>query len=81
MSSNKGAHYNYFDKISIDLNRALTAMMFMVVASFSTASTGGFEGTNSFNTYRDLNIKDCNVGISVDQLLIMLQVLQIREIK
>jgi hypothetical protein len=64
MSSNKGAHYNYFDKISIDLNRALGGVY--GIASFSTASTGGFEGTNSFNTYRDLNIKDCNVGISVD---------------
>ncbi len=61
--SNKGAQYNMFDKISIDLNRSQGGVY--GISSFSTSSPGGFAGTNSFNTYRDLNIKDCNVGINL----------------
>jgi hypothetical protein len=59
----RGAQYNYFDKISVDLNRAKGNVY--GIASFSTTSPGGFAGSNSYNTYRDLNIKDCNVGISL----------------
>lgn len=62
--NNKGAQHNLFDKISVDLNRAHGADY--GIASFSTASTGGFAGSNSYNTYRDINIKDCNVGISLN---------------
>ncbi|MBK7967293.1 MAG: hypothetical protein IPK10_19795 [Bacteroidetes bacterium] len=61
---NKGAQNNYFDKISVNLNRAHGNDVYGI-SSFSTSSSGGFAGTNSFNTYRDLNIKDCNVGISI----------------
>jgi hypothetical protein len=64
LSGNRGAQYNYFDKISVNLNRAHGNDVYGI-ASFSTISTGGFAGTNSYNTYRDLNIKDCNVGISI----------------
>lgn len=60
---NKGAQNNFFDKISIDLNRNHGTVY--GISSFSTTSPGGVPGTNSFNTYRDLNIKDCNVGISL----------------
>ena len=59
----KGAQYNMFDKISVDLDR--THGDVYGISSFSTTSPGGFAGTNSYNTYRDLNIKDCNVGISL----------------
>lgn len=60
---NRGAQNNLFDKISVDLNRGQGSVY--GIASFSTTSPGGFAGTNSNNTYRDLNIKDCNVGFSL----------------
>ena len=62
--TNRGAQNNFFDKISIDLNRNHGSVY--GIASFSTISSGGFAGTNSFNIFRDINIKDCNVGISLN---------------
>jgi hypothetical protein len=58
---NQGAQHNFFDKISVDLDRAKGNVY--GIASFSTTSPGGNAGSNSFNTYRDINIKDCNLGI------------------
>ena len=60
---NQGAQHNFFDKISVDLDRNHGACT--GIASFSTTSPGGLAGTNSFNTWRDINIKDCNAGISL----------------
>ncbi|HKR05839.1 MAG TPA: T9SS type A sorting domain-containing protein [Bacteroidia bacterium] len=60
---NQGAQHNFFDKISVDLDR--TKGDVTGIASFSTTSPGGVAGSNSFNTFRDINIKDCNVGISI----------------
>jgi hypothetical protein len=60
---NKGAQNNLFDKISIDLDRTHGGVY--GISSFSTTSPGGLPGTNSNNTFRDLNIKDCNMGISL----------------
>lgn len=59
--SNKGAQYNLFDKISTNLNR--TTANAIGIYSINTSSSGGAAGANSYNTYRDLNIKDCNRGI------------------
>lgn len=60
----KGAQHDLFDKISIDLNH--THGDVYGIRSFSTTSPGGFPGTNSNNTFRDLNIKDCNFGFSLE---------------
>jgi hypothetical protein len=59
----QGAQHNMFDKISIDLDRNQGSSY--GIASFSTTSPGGYAGTNSYNTWRDINIKDCNFGISL----------------
>lgn len=59
----KGAQHNLFDKISVDLDR--THGNVYGISSFSTTSPGGIAGSNSYNTFRDLNIKDCNFGISI----------------
>ncbi len=56
-----GAQHNMFDKISVDLDRNQGSCY--GINSFNTTGPGGFPGTNSYNTYRDLNIKDCNFGI------------------
>jgi len=61
--ANKGAQNNLFDKISVDLDRNHGGVN--GIYSFSTTAPGGLAGTNSFNTYRDINIKDCNVGFSL----------------
>lgn len=60
---NKGSHYNLFDKISVDLNR--TNSNSVGIYSYSTTAPGGVAGTNSYNTYRDLSIKDCSRGIAL----------------
>ena len=60
---NKGAQYNLFDKITTDLNR--TNGYSIGIYSFSTTSPGGVAGSNSYNTYRDINIKDCAYGIAL----------------
>lgn len=60
----QGAQNNFYDKISVDLDRNHGGVYGF--ASWSTTSPGGFAGTNSNNTWRDLNIKDCNVGISLN---------------
>jgi hypothetical protein len=59
----QGAQHNMFDKISVDLDRNQGGSY--GIASFSTTSPGGFAGTNSYNTYRDISIKDCNFGLSL----------------
>lgn len=59
----KGAQNNLFDKISVDLSR--TQGSATGIYSFSTTSPGGVPGTNSYNTYRDINIKDCNMGFNL----------------
>ncbi|HUM47817.1 MAG TPA: hypothetical protein PLD84_12880, partial [Chitinophagales bacterium] len=61
--ASQGAQHNMFDKISIDLDRNHGGSY--GIASFSTTSPGGLAGSNSYNTYRDINIKDCNYGISL----------------
>ncbi|MBL7924675.1 MAG: hypothetical protein JNL88_10800 [Bacteroidia bacterium] len=59
----QGAQNNLFDKISVDLNRSHGNVF--GIYSFSTSSPGGFAGTNSNNTFRDINIKDCTFGITL----------------
>lgn len=59
----KGAQHDLFDKISIDLDRTHGGVY--GIFSFSTTSPGGIAGSNSYNTFRDINIKDCNVGIEI----------------
>ncbi len=59
--STQGAQNNYFDKISVDLNRTKAGSVGIV--SLNTTAPGGFPGTNSYNTYRDLEIKDCASGM------------------
>lgn len=61
--SNKGAQNNYFDKISVDLNRAHPGSI--GIYSVNTTAPGGIPGTNSYNTYRDISIKDCGAGFSL----------------
>ncbi|MBK8847002.1 MAG: T9SS type A sorting domain-containing protein [Bacteroidetes bacterium] len=60
---NKGAQNNFYDKISIDLDR--TKGDVYGIYSFSTTSPGGNPGTNSNNTWRDINIRDCNFGFAL----------------
>ncbi|MEO8150914.1 MAG: T9SS type A sorting domain-containing protein, partial [Bacteroidia bacterium] len=60
---NQGAQHNMFDKISVDLDRNQGGSY--GISSFSTTSPGGLLGSNSYNTYRDISIKDCNYGISL----------------
>lgn len=60
---NQGAQHNLFDKISVNLDRTLLTAV--GIYSFSTTSPGGIPGTNSFNTFRDINIKDCNYGFAL----------------
>ncbi|MBK9733291.1 MAG: hypothetical protein IPO83_18725 [Chitinophagaceae bacterium] len=60
----QGAQHNMFDKISVDLDRNQGGSY--GISSFSTTSPGGAAGSNSYNTYRDISIKDCNYGISLN---------------
>ena len=58
-----GAQHNLYDKISIDLDRSQGQCY--GIYSFSTSSPGGFPGSNSYNTWRDISIKDCNYGMKL----------------
>ncbi|OQB61738.1 MAG: Protein metal binding site [Bacteroidetes bacterium ADurb.Bin141] len=58
-----GAQHNLYDKISIDLDRSQGQCY--GIYSFSTSSPGGFPGSNSYNTWRDISIKDCNYGMQL----------------
>lgn len=59
----QGAQYNLFDKISVNLNRAQAGSTGII--SMNTSAPGGLPGTNSYNTYRDISIKDCNAGLNL----------------
>lgn len=60
---NQGAQHNLFDKISVDLDRSHGGVI--GIYSFSTTAPGGIPGTNSYNTWQDINIKDCNAGFQL----------------
>ncbi|HUM48286.1 MAG TPA: hypothetical protein PLD84_15250, partial [Chitinophagales bacterium] len=58
-----GAQHNVFDKISVNMDRSNTSTI--GIFSFSITNPGGVPGTNSFNTYRDVSIRDCYAGIKI----------------
>lgn len=62
--STQGAQNNFFDKISVDLNRTQAGSV--GIYSMNTTSPGGNPGTNSNNTFRDISIKDCGAGFNLD---------------
>ena len=59
-----GAHHNVFDRISVNMNR--TNINTKGIFSNNLTGPGGFEGTNSYNTYRDITIRDSYVGIHLE---------------
>lgn len=61
--STQGAQNNFFDKISVDLNRTHAGSV--GIYSMNTTSPGGNPGTNSNNTFRDIIIKDCGAGFNM----------------
>ncbi len=60
----KGAQHNMFDKITVDLDRS--NINSIGIFSNNTTSPGGIPGTNSYNTYQDFTIRDCNRGMFLD---------------
>lgn len=60
LSTSSGAQHNLYDKISIDLDRNQGGCY--GISSWNVIGTGGGPGTNSYNTWRDISIKDCNFG-------------------
>ena len=59
MAEGKGAQHNLYDKITVDLDRTYGNAHGM----YSVITGGGWNNTNnSYNTWRDITIKDCNYG-------------------
>ncbi|MEP7168349.1 MAG: T9SS type A sorting domain-containing protein, partial [Bacteroidota bacterium] len=58
-----GAQHNVFDKITIDMDRTNTHTI--GIFSHNTSNPGGLQASNSFNTYRDITIRDCYAGINL----------------
>lgn len=59
MAEGKGAQHNLYDKITVDLDRTYGNAHGM----YSVVTGGGWNNTNnSYNTWRDITIKDCNYG-------------------
>ncbi len=56
-----GAQHNVFDKISVNMDRNNSSTI--GIFSNNMTNPGGFQGSNSFNTYRDITIRDCYAGI------------------
>ena len=62
MAEGKGAQHNLYDKITVDLDRNYGDAHGM----YSVATGGGWNNTNnSYNTWRDITIKDCNYGFRI----------------
>ena len=62
MAYGKGAQHNLYDKITVDLDRNYGDAHGM----YSVATGGGWNNTNnSYNTWRDITIKDCNYGFRI----------------
>lgn len=58
-----GAQHNLFDKISIDMDRTNTGTI--AIFSNSISNPGGLAGSNSYNIYRDITIRDSYAGINL----------------
>ncbi|MEP7128205.1 MAG: T9SS type A sorting domain-containing protein, partial [Chitinophagales bacterium] len=58
-----GAQHNVFDKITVDMDRTNTSTI--GIFSKSITNPGGLQGTNSYNIYRDITIRDCYAGINI----------------
>lgn len=58
-----GAQHNLFDQISIDMDRTNTGTI--AILSNNISNPGGLAGSNSFNTYRDIVIRDSYAGINL----------------
>ena len=56
-----GAQHNVFHRISVNMNRTNTNTI--GIYSNNMSNPGGIQGSNSFNTYMDINISDCYAGI------------------
>ncbi len=62
MAPGKGAQHNLYDKITVDLDRTYGDAHGM----YSVVTGGGWNNTNnSYNTWRDITIKDCNYGFRI----------------
>ena len=59
-----GAQHNLLDKITVDLDRANTSTT--GIFSNNTTAPGGSPGTNSYNIYRDITVRDCAKGILIE---------------
>lgn len=59
-----GAQHNIYDKITVDLNRNHWNRV-IGMASINTDAPGGIPGTNSYNTWQDITIRDCNNGFQL----------------
>ncbi len=58
---NLGTQHSVFENISINLDRTNSASI--AIYTYNTSVSSGFDGTNSYNTYRDITIRDCYAGI------------------
>ncbi|MEP7263694.1 MAG: hypothetical protein ABI772_04315 [Bacteroidota bacterium] len=58
---NLGTQNSLFDKITVDLDRGNATSIGIV--TLNTSVSAALNGTNSFNTYRDITIRDCYAGI------------------
>jgi hypothetical protein len=59
-----GAQHNLFDKITVNMDRTNTNTI--GIFSNNMTNPGGLAGSNSFNTYRDIIIRDCYAGINLE---------------
>ncbi|CAN5635886.1 hypothetical protein BH11BAC1_BH11BAC1_16390 [soil metagenome] len=56
-----GTQNSLFDKITVDLDRTNTSSIGIVTKN--TSVSAALPGTNSYNTYRDITIRDCYGGM------------------
>ena len=59
-----GAQHNVFDRISVNMDRTNTSTI--AIFSHNITAPGGFQGTNSYNTFQDITIRDTHKGILLE---------------
>ena len=59
-----GAQHNLFDKIHVDMDRTNSGTI--AIFSNNISGPGGYAGSNSYNTFRDITIRDSYAGIYLE---------------